>query len=81
MNSTKNKFILSISFNIEKIKIKSYSKKIIICSYNKDVEFKKFGESLCKIEPTMEPHNIMVKKFIRILMNFYSVSLIYKYIY
>ena len=29
MNSTKNKFILSISFNIEKIKIKSYSKKIV----------------------------------------------------
>ena len=77
MNSIKNKFILSISFNIEKIKIKSYSKKIIICTFNKDCEYKKFGEGICKIEPRMEPHNLMVKIFMQILMNFYSLSLNY----
>ena len=70
MNSTKNKFILSISFNIEKIKIKFYSKKIIICTFNKDCEYKKFGESICRIEPKVEPHNLMVKKFIRIMIIF-----------
>lgn len=75
MNSTKNQFKLSISFNIDDIKIKSYKKKIIIISHNKDMEYKKFEERIFKVEPTIQVHNLMVKRFIRILMNFYIVSL------